>query len=171
VIRQVRACLRGRVDVKRVLVLLVLVIGARTVNAELNSEREVRRTINTFLEALTKHDLRVLRSCWADSPVAFLPVAGAESGKRLDTEADFLKGWTDLFERGRQTQAQTNQSVKIEPKDTRIDFVTPDVAVVTFHLTANPQSIGRRMFVVRRAQNGWKITHLHASNMPVSTSR
>jgi len=59
----------------------------------------------------------------------------------------------------------------LEPKDLRVDFVSPDVAVVTFHLTTNPQSISRRLFVLARKVGQWKITHLHASDMPLAAAR
>jgi transposase len=106
--------------------------------------------------------------------VAFLPIAGAAGGKRVDSEADFLQGWRDVFAAGVRTQTSVNDkpaSVLIQPRDMRIDFVSSDVAVVTFHLTANPDTIGRRMFVVARTSGRWKITHLHASNLSLLAGR
>ncbi len=52
----------------------------------------------------------------------------------------------------------------IEPKDTRIDFPTASVAVVTFHLGPDNRVLGRRMLVLVKGADGWKISHLHASN-------
>jgi hypothetical protein len=57
----------------------------------------------------------------------------------------------------------------IQPKDMRIDFPSPSIAVVTFHLgPANTNVIGRRMFVLAKTEAGWKITHLHASTLSLS---
>ena len=64
-----------------------------------------------------------------------------------------------------------SQFMFLEPKDLRVDFVSPDVAVVTFHLTTNPQSSSRRLFVLARKAGQWKITHLHASDMPLAAAR
>jgi hypothetical protein len=47
--------------------------------------------------------------------------------------------------------------------------VLAEVAVVTFHLEVNPDVVGRRTLVLTRTTDGWKIAHLHASNLPRST--
>ncbi|HYP09350.1 MAG TPA: nuclear transport factor 2 family protein [Bryobacteraceae bacterium] len=137
-------------------------------------EPEVHKVISAFLNALSAKDESALRQCWVEQPVAFLPVAGTAGGKRLDREADFLQGWRDVFAAGVRTQTNVNDkpaALRIEPKDMRTDFLSPDVAVVTFHLTANPQALGRRMFVLARTSRGWKITHLHASNMALPAGK
>ena len=53
----------------------------------------------------------------------------------------------------------------------RVDFPAPTVAVVTFHLGPSSTNIlSRRMFVVAKTGDGWKITHLHASNLALTTN-
>jgi len=72
----------------------------------------------------------------------FLPMPGSNGGKRINQQASFETAWRGLFDAS--------------------DLVSPDVAVVTFHLTTNPPSISRRLFVIARKAGQWKITHLHA---------
>ena len=41
-----------------------------------------------------------------------------------------------------------------------------DVGLVTFELSDVPDTLGRRTLVFRRDPTGWRIVHLHASNLP-----
>jgi ketosteroid isomerase-like protein len=54
----------------------------------------------------------------------------------------------------------------VEPKDLLVQSYD-DVAVCTFHLTGG-QTLGRRTVVLNRRGSGWKIVHVHASNMPLA---
>jgi hypothetical protein len=43
-----------------------------------------------------------------------------------------------------------------------------DVGLVTFELSDVPDTLGRRTLVFHRDPVGWRIVHLHASNLPLS---
>lgn len=45
--------------------------------------------------------------------------------------------------------------------------VFQDVGLVTFQLADVPDTIGRRSLVFHRDPAGWRIVHLHASNLPL----
>ena len=46
------------------------------------------------------------------------------------------------------------------------DRDTVEQALATFHLEHRPETLGRRTIVLVRTPAGWKIAHLHASNLP-----
>jgi len=143
------------------------------VNSQITSEAEVRGVITSFLTAFQDLDWPAFRKCWADRPVVFHPCARIHpGGSRIDDPETFDAVWKRLFETSRKSAAErgvdTPPFLKLEPKDLRIDFPSSDVAVVTFHLGSSPSAIGRRMFVVAHTNVGWRITHLHASNLSLS---
>jgi hypothetical protein len=44
-----------------------------------------------------------------------------------------------------------------------------DTAIATFHLDDRPGFLNRRTIVLHRSRTGWKIVHLHASEVPVGS--
>ena len=153
---------------------LLAPLAALSVDAQASPEAEVRVVMNAFLAAFQDLDWPAFRKCWVDRPVIFHPNAAIHSeGSRIDDPKTFDTVWLRLFETVRKSAVDrgvaTPPFMKLEPKELRIDFPSPDVAVVTFHLRASTSSIGRRMFVLARTAAGWKITHLHASNLSLST--
>ncbi len=132
----------------------------------------MRALIADFLTAFNNLDWPAFKKCWSDRPVVFYPSAVPQpSGRRTDEWADFEAAWGRQF--GAMRETATKRGVthppyqNIEPKDVRIDFPAPTVAVVTFHLGPENGVLGRRMLVVVKVADGWKITHLHASNFPL----
>jgi ketosteroid isomerase-like protein len=151
----------------RILIQLVL---AGCLFAQPNPETEVRRVLTDFLTAFNNLDWPAFRQCWADEPVVFYPsTLPNPSGKRTENSADFEAAWRRQFDRTREIAATRGVTKapfqNIQPLDVRVDFPAPTVAVVTFHLGRSEESIGRRMFVIAKTNSGWKITHLHASNL------
>jgi hypothetical protein len=72
------------------------------------------------------------------------------------------------FQRLRQSAAAQGTTsapyVKIVPQEMRIDFPSPTVAVITFHLS-DSNRLRRRMLVAAKTEMGWKITHLNNSDV------
>ena len=102
-------------------------------------------------------------------------IGGAEpDGEKTEAVAGFESSWHHQFEIMRQNAAKRGTTsppfANIQPKDLRVDLVAPTVAVVTFHLGSGVTSIGRRMFVVVKTGEGWKISHLHASNLALTAN-
>jgi ketosteroid isomerase-like protein len=132
-------------------------------------EAEVRGLIAEFLRAFNDLDWPAFKKCGSNQPVVFYPAADPQpTGRRTDEWTDFEAAWDRHFRAVRQTTAKRGVMhppfQSIEPKDLRIDFPAPTVAVVTFHLGPDSRILGRRMFVIVKRADGWKITHLHASN-------
>jgi hypothetical protein len=155
---------------------LPALLAALPVSSQNSSEAEVRGVINGFLAAFQDLNWPAFRKCWADHPIIFHPSAGIyPPGSRIDDPETFDAVWKTFFETTRKSAARrgvaTPPFMKLSPEDLRIDFPSPAVAVVTFHLRSSTSSIGRRMFVLARTALGWKITHLHASNLSLSPER
>jgi ketosteroid isomerase-like protein len=55
----------------------------------------------------------------------------------------------------------------IQPKEMRIQLFG-DVAIATFHLDDRAGFLNRRTIVLNKAEKGWKIVHLHASEVSVT---
>lgn len=133
----------------------------------------MRSLMADFIKAFDNLDWPAFRKCWVDNPVMFAPgVAQNPTGRRIDDLPSFEATWHHQFDLTRNSAATRGVTAppfqNIEPKDLRVDFPAPAVAVVTFHLSRNDGSIGRRMFVVAKTADGWKITHLHASNLSLT---
>lgn len=138
-------------------------------------ETEVRSLMADFLKAFNNLDWPAFRKCWVDNPVVFHPSpAYNPTGKRIDDLPSFEASWRLVFDAirgGAQKRGVTGPPFQnLEPKDLRVDFPAPTVAVVTFHLVgpSGTNVLGRRMFVAAKTGSGWKITHLHASNLSLA---
>jgi len=54
--------------------------------------------------------------------------------------------------------------MKLAPQDLKIQLLSEDVALVTFHLVDGAK-LDRRTVILKRGSGGWKIVHIHASNL------
>ena len=156
---------------KKLLFFLLLTV---CLSAQPSSEAEVRGLLSDFLTAFNNLDWQPFRKCWTDKPVVFYPsLVPNATGRRTDELAGFESAWRRQFDVIREAAVKRGQTQapfqNIEPKDVRIDFPSDTVAVVTFHLGPNNNVLGRRMLVVVKTAAGWKISHLHASNLPLPT--
>jgi ketosteroid isomerase-like protein len=153
--------------------ILVFLLMAGGFCAQSAQETEVRGLMADVLKAFNNLDWPAFRKCWTDNPVVFYPsVAPNSTGRRTEDLPGFESAWRRQFDLIREAAAKRGVTESpfqnIEPKDVRIDFPAPTVAVVTFHLGPNNDILGRRMFVVVKTTDGWKITHLHASNLSLA---
>jgi len=137
-------------------------------------DTEVRALMAAFLEAFNNLNWPAFRNCWTDNPVVFMPSAAfTPTGKRIDDPVSFEASWHLVFDTIRQAAQRRGVTgppfQTLEPKDLRVDFPAPTVAVVTFHLGSGSTNVlARRMFVVAKTAKGWRITHLHASNLSLT---
>lgn len=130
--------------------------------------------MSNFLAAFNNLDWPAFRQCWVASPVVFFPSLVEPTGKRTEGADAFEKVWHRQFDQIRQSAAKRGVTrapfQQLQPKDLRIDFPAPSVAVVTFHLEHGQIGLGRRTLVVSKTEGGWKVTHLHASNLSLTPS-
>ena len=121
---------------------------------------EVQRTLSEFIIAFDNLDWEKFRSAFDDEATVFYP---REFPRRATGRAEFEKTFKRVFEQiraGRSTPPFTD----IQPREmeTRIFGA---IAIVTFHLDDKPHSVNRRTIILQNTTNGWKIIHLHASEV------
>jgi ketosteroid isomerase-like protein len=54
--------------------------------------------------------------------------------------------------------------MQLDPKNLEVQMFG-DIAIATFNLYDRPGTINRRTLVLRKESGGWKIVHLHASEI------
>lgn len=126
---------------------------------------EVRDTLAKFVRAFDDLDWETFRLSFSDDATVFYPRAfpARASGREA-----FEKTFRLVFEqiRGNKTKAPY---MDIQPKDMEVQ-VYGDVAIATFHLDDRAGFLNRRTIVLNRRKDGWKIVHLHASEVAVAGS-
>lgn len=117
--------------------------------------------ITAFLEAFSALDWDQFRSMFTEDATVIFPRLRAERATaRNDVEAT----WQATFDGIRAASSRTEPPYHtLEPRDQHIQWLD-DVAIVTFHLSG-PSGTGRRTLVWQRTPDGWRIAHLHASNI------
>ncbi len=129
---------------------------------------EVQGALDRFLRAFEALDWPAFRACFADGATVFHPAP--PNALRTDGPDAFERAWRGVFERIRKTSGRTTPPFhQLDPSDVRIQLLSVDLALVTFHLRQEG-SVGRRTVVLRRLAAGWKILHIHASNLPTSSA-
>jgi len=86
--------------------------------------------------------------------------------ERATGRAEFERTFKTVFEQIRDGRA-TAPYMDIQPKDMDIQMFG-DIAIATFHLDDRPAFLNRRTIVLSKSATGWKIVHLHASEIPIS---
>ena len=142
--------------------LVILLTGVVAALAEDPAEKDVRETLSKFIVAFDNLDWEQFRSFFSDDATVFYPrgVAKRAAG-RAELEENFKRVFDGI--RGMQTRPPYMQ---IEPRDLQIQMFE-DMAIATFHLDDRPGMLNRRTIVLRKMPNGWKIVHLHASEVAV----
>lgn len=141
--------------------LAILVASSRTSAQTLeNPEAEVRQTLTNFIQAFDNLDWDHFRLSFADDATVFYP---RKFPYRADGRQKFEEFFQKVFDRirGGRTQAPY---MDIQPKDLKIQIVET-VAIATFHLDDRPSAMNRRTIVLHKQASGWKIIHLHASEV------
>jgi ketosteroid isomerase-like protein len=124
--------------------------------SEIGTDDTVERALAAFLDAFKCLDYDRLRTSFAEDATVFHPWGGSRQPQFWNATLD---------------EWRTNQSgppeLDMQPRDVHIQSLG-DVAVVTFHFRRDAAVLGRRTFVWRRTPSGWKIIHLHASDLPTA---
>jgi ketosteroid isomerase-like protein len=131
------------------------------------SERdEVTGALQAFLTAFADLDWEPFRQCFADDATVFFPLA--DHPDRADGREQVERLFRRVFEHARADAVGGPPYLALWPHDLRISHMG-ESALVTFHLH-DPGVLCRRTLILRRQGEGWKIVHLHASNLPAVKS-
>jgi ketosteroid isomerase-like protein len=144
------------------LVVLSVVAQTQPVSAEL----QVRETLARFVQAFDDLDWETFRLTFDDNATVFYPRAFPERANGRD---EFEKTFKTVFEQIRSGKTAAPY-MDIQPKEMRIQFFG-NVAIATFHLDDRAGFLNRRTIVLNKGETGWKIVHLHASEVSVTGAR
>lgn len=123
----------------------------------------VEEALSVFITAFDNLDWPAFRECFSSRATIFHP--SAPNVRRIDTPEQFEKAWLRVFERIKRTSGRSAPPyMDLKPLDLRIENLSDDVTLVTFHLD-DGNVVNRRTIVYKRETNGWKIVHIHASNL------
>ena len=154
-----------------IVLLMAAVLGsvhqgsARPVDPSI-AQSEIRETLAQFLLAFDNLDWPAFRNCFAADATMFHP--SPPNVKRIDSPEEFEKAWLGVFARIKKTSGRSAPPyMNLQPQDVKIQLLSNEIALVTFHLM-DAHVLSRRTIVFRRDAGGWKIVHLHASNLTLA---
>jgi ketosteroid isomerase-like protein len=118
------------------------------------------RPIHSGLDDL---DWEHFRLAFDDNATVFYPRA---MPRRANGHGEFEKAFKTVFQQIRDGKTAAPY-MDIQPREMRIQFFG-DVAIATFHLDDRAGFLNRRTIVLNKTEKGWKIVHLHASEVSVT---
>ena len=147
-------------------VLSLLVVPSFAQAHPIRAELQVREALARFVHAFDDLDWETFRAAFDDHATVFYPRAFPE---RTNGRAEFERTFKTVFEqiRGGQTAAPY---IDIQPKEMKIQLFG-NVAIATFHLDDRAGFVNRRTIVLNKSETGWKIVHLHASEVVISVGK
>jgi ketosteroid isomerase-like protein len=147
-------------------VLTLLVMSAMFAQAQpVSDELQVRQVLARFVQAFDDLDWETFRLAFDDNATVFYPRAFPE---RANGRLEFEKTFKMVFEQIRSGKSAAPY-MDIEPREMKIQLFG-NVAIATFHLDDRAGFVNRRTVVLNKNETGWKIVHLHASEV-TSTQR
>jgi ketosteroid isomerase-like protein len=149
------------------LVLTLLVVPSVFAQAQpLSEELQVREALARFIQAFDDLDWEKFRLAFDDSATVFYPRASPE---RANGRAEFEKIFKTVFEQIRSGRTAAPY-MDIQPRKMRIQLFG-NVAIATFHLDDRAGFVNRRTIVLNKNETGWKIVHLHASEVALTSAQ
>ena len=148
-------------------VLTLLVVPAAFAQAQPGSaESQVRAALARFVQAFDDLDWETFRLAFDDNATVFYPRAFPE---RANGRAEFEKTFRTVFEQIRSGKTAAPY-MDIQPREMKIQLFG-NVAIATFHLDDRAGFVNRRTMVLNKSETGWKIVHLHASEVSVNSAQ
>lgn len=147
-----------------VLLILFMVpcIPASAKKNRANSNSDLSSAIAKFVTAFDNLDWDAFRYSFADDATVFYPRAFPELAHG---RPEYERTFKIVFEQIRGNKVSAPY-MDIQPRGLLIqDF--GEVAIVTFQLDDRPGLLNRRTIVWHRTAAGWKIVHLHASEVSI----
>jgi ketosteroid isomerase-like protein len=142
-------------------------ISAGSTRPAQGNDLEVRKFLASFVEAFDNLDWPTFRSCFTADATVFYPEFFPRRVEESQTDASWHRVFDNI--RGQSGKAKAPY-MDLKPSDVQIQILA-DVAIVTFHLEHGGTAVGRRTLVLHKEANGWRIVHLHASNVDFGNSR
>lgn len=142
---------------------LVFVLSVASVFAKqqpASAESEVRDTLAKFVKAFDNLDWESFRLAFDDNATVFYPRA---IPARATGRPEFERSFKVVFEQIRNGRTAPPY-MDIQPKGMKIQMFG-NLAIATFHLDDRPGFLNRRTIVLNKTPVGWKIVHLHASEV------
>jgi ketosteroid isomerase-like protein len=125
-----------------------------------SAEAEVRKTLSDFIQAFDNLEWDRFCAAFSDDATVFYP---REFPNRANGRQEYERTFQKVFDRIRACRTQ-GPYMDIQPRDLRLQ-IAGNIAIVTFHLDDRPGFLNRRTIVLQKQPSGWKITHLHASEV------
>jgi ketosteroid isomerase-like protein len=127
----------------------------------------VEQALSRFLVAFDNLDWPAFRVCFAKDATMFHPAS--PNIKRIDSPEAFEKAWLGVFARIKKESGRDQPPyMDLRPQNLLIQMLSPDIALATFHLI-DGDTVDRRSIVLKQYPDGWKIVHIHASNIGSTT--
>lgn len=124
-----------------------------------------RAVVESFIAAMNRADLDGVMELFTADATAFLPLDGSPG--RVQGAPEIAAALAPFFAEVRRN-SDGPEYMHLTAKGVFVQQVD-DVAVATFDAGSGPVT-SRRTFVLRRTRAGWRVLHLHASNLRRSTS-
>jgi ketosteroid isomerase-like protein len=141
--------------------LLLVVVGHPCVSQTMPAtDAEPRQMLARWIQAFDNLDWDEFRQGFDDNATVFYPRAVPH---RADGRAAFEEHFRQVFVDIRKGKSGPPY-MDIRPRDLNIQMLG-DVAIATFHLDDRPGFLNRRTIVLHNTPAGWKIVHLHASEV------
>jgi ketosteroid isomerase-like protein len=148
-------------------ILCVLIFPPLLAQTKSTREQEkVREALANFVVAFDNLNWETFRLAFSDDATVFYPRAFPE---RANGRAEFEKTFKVVFDQIRGNKEKPPY-MDLQPKDMRIQMFG-NVAIATFHLDDRAGFVNRRTIVLNKTDDGWKIVHLHASEVPVAHAK
>lgn len=135
-------------------------------NPGTSAEAQVREVLAKFVNAFDNLDWENFRLAFDDDATVFYPRAFPE---RANGRAEFEKTFNVVFQQIRGGKP-TAPYMDLQPKDMKLQ-IFGDFAIATFHLDDRAGFLNRRTIVLARTKAGWKIVHLHASEVSETSTQ
>jgi SnoaL-like protein len=122
----------------------------------------VAGALHRFLTAFENLDWGPFRAAFSDSATVFQPVP--EMAERVTGPRGIDSTFRAVFAAIRAHAAGGPPYQRLVPTDLWIQPLSPGLVLVTFQLR-NAERLARRTVLFRHEKAGWRILHLHASNI------
>lgn len=122
----------------------------------------VADALSRFLTAFENLDWTPFRAAFSDSATVFQPIP--EMAERVTGPRGIDSTFRAVFAHIRAHATGGPPYHRLVPMNLRIQPLTPGLVLVTFELR-NADRLARRTVLFRHEDAGWRIFHLHASNI------